>query len=207
MQYSSTDSCTDNFIPAIGSSSNCSRKGPEFCPRIAAGQQKIFVPVGEPVSVSIALENINSFLLKQHFQCLESNGLVNNLSNSLTTKNNKVLCGEMIYKWKEDELEEPTKTFNMSIAWGENNVITQSIVITLYRCHLLATNCVNCQLLPQQFPCFWSVASSSCLDNSVCLDSDCLSRNATCPGATIKEFYPSSGLLEGGYNVTITGGK
>ena len=200
-QYSNTGSCTDNVIAATGSSSNCF-KGPTFCPRIASGQQKILVPYGQSVSVSIELENINPFLGQQNFQCLEFTGLFINQSYSLI-KNNTVLCCEMAYKWKEDELVEP-KNFNMSIAWGENNVIAQSIDISVYHCPLMANNCVNCQFLHQQFPCFWSAASSSCLDDSVCgMDSGCLSRNATCPEATIEKFDPLSASLFQQYLIII----
>ena len=84
------------------------------------------------------------------------------------------------------------------------------LVVILYNCTLLETGCSSClgANLGTGFKCGWCDGNSvdTCRVSEECLSpAQFVTSSASCPAAQIVSVIPSSGPVEGGTTITITG--
>ena len=81
-----------------------------------------------------------------------------------------------------------------------------SLTVVLFNCAELADSCSSC--LGSGFDCRWcdrpSAMTDSCTYTGECTDMP-VSSGASCPLATVTDFNPTSGPMEGGTTITFTG--
>ena len=79
------------------------------------------------------------------------------------------------------------------------------LAVILYNCTLLVTGCSAClgANLGTGFECGWCNGSSSCRVSEECLQF--VTSSTECPAGRVTSVTPSSGPVEGGTTITITG--
>ncbi|KAI2798414.1 hypothetical protein BLOT_012695 [Blomia tropicalis] len=216
------------LITGIKSVGPSIRSGPNFCPRInstVGGTTQVLVPSGSTKRISVRVVNIPQASMSIRFVCqFNIEGRVRQVNAQLLT--DTIYCEPLQFSYVTNQTN-ITATF--AVIWDGNKPLDNpdNIHVLVYRCSWLANNCGACLELDERYLCGWCQQGERCEVSEHCLASSSsstslmglghsssaiastssvwLNRQQICPNPHVIDFYPKSGPLEGGTNLTIDG--
>ncbi|RWS07647.1 plexin A-like protein [Dinothrombium tinctorium] len=198
----------DVLVTGVSSIRPSILSGPRFCPRInlpSDRKNEFLVPFGRLQKVYVTIDNILPFIATTRFSCLFNiEGKVESVNAHLL--GDRVYCDSFSFQYKADV---PTINASFAVIWDGNKPLDnpENIHLLIYRCDAMARNCGFCLELPEKFNCGWCQDHCDIEENCAKNRSRAswLNNQEICPDPKITDFYPKSGPIEGGTNITIEG--
>jgi plexin A len=114
----------------------------------------------------------------------------------------------MTFNYYTDGLGNGTQVAQVNVVWTGGRLLdnVENIIVTMYKCALLANTCGTCVTLPgDKYACGWcgrvcAPAGTACNETGGWYDG-----HDVCPNPGILSFEPHSGPIEGGTRLRITG--
>ncbi|XP_076307717.1 plexin-A2-like isoform X1 [Tachypleus tridentatus] len=197
----------DILVTGIASIGPSIRSGPGFCPMInitAGSSTEILVPAGIEKAIQARVENTQPFLPSTRFVCqFNIEGRVKQVDAQLLS--DTIYCSELNFTYSTHA---PNVSAAFAVIWEGNKPLDnpENIHVLVYRCQGMSNNCGMCLELPEKFRCGWCQKTQSCHVKEQCESNTMwLDRNQSCPNPVIQSISPTSGPIEGGTNITISG--
>ncbi|CAN8028799.1 unnamed protein product, partial [Ixodes persulcatus] len=202
--HNTSENCHNDITLTSPASGPSIRGGADLCPRIrksSSSSNEIIVPKGTTLGIRIQVENIPAFMIQSRFVCqflIESK--VKQVNGQLL--GDGLYCGRIPFEYDSDDAKMTTK---FGVVWKPKKFLDNpdNIHVVVYECAKMAQNCGECHELHEKYGCGWCQESKSCTVRSNC--PIWIDRTHICPDPEIMQFYPNTGPLEGGTNITIEG--
>uniref|UniRef100_A0A4D5RUF8 Putative plexins functional semaphorin receptor n=1 Tax=Ixodes scapularis TaxID=6945 RepID=A0A4D5RUF8_IXOSC len=202
--HNSSENCLNDITLTSPGAGPSIRGGADLCPRIqksSSSSNEIIVPKSTTLGIRIQVENIPAFMIQSRFVCqFLIEGKIKQVNGQLL--GDSLYCGRIPFKYDSDDANTTTK---FGVIWEPKKFLDNpdNIHVVVYDCAKMAQNCGECHELHEKYGCGWCQESKSCTVRSNC--PIWIDRTHICPDPEIMQFYPNTGPLEGGTNITIEG--
>ncbi|KAM9325248.1 plexin-B3 [Gastrophryne carolinensis] len=183
--------------------------GPDSCPRIERVRGSPLIPAGLERELDLIGRNLHLL----NGEALEYSCIIEVEGSPITLRAQveKMSGGEDLYSvhCETHKYEYPLHVFEhpvtVYVKKGDLYRVDNkdNVKVTLYNCSIGQSDCSRCQALDLEYKCLWcgEEDKAACLHKEQC-DQSTIS---VCPTPHIYSFFPSTGIVDGGTNLTITG--
>ncbi|VDO62153.1 unnamed protein product [Heligmosomoides polygyrus] len=174
------------------SSGRCAEEKATECVHIKHSTSQITVPRGSSHQISFGVAHLDRLPKLQTYSCrIRLSGT--EIVSAAVLSESSVKCGAMKLNY-----DDPLPNITAPLEFLQGNDVIDRTEVTIYSCSLLAADCSSCVFASASWGCSW--CSGRCSHD--CLQSP---QDVICDRPQIVAFTPSSGPIEGGTEITITG--
>ncbi|XP_018428111.1 PREDICTED: plexin-B3 [Nanorana parkeri] len=188
---------------------NQAPSGPDFCPRMESVEGSRLIPVGLERELDLVGRNLHLL----NGEALEYRCIIEVAGSPITLRAQvermsgeedlySVHCETHKYEYPLHAFEQPVTVY---VTKGDVYRVDNKddMKVTLYSCSVGQSDCSRCQALGPEYMCVWcgEEGDASCVQRDQCQQAAI----DVCPAPRIFSFSPSTGIIDGGTIVTITG--
>nr|XP_026690967.1 plexin-B1 [Ciona intestinalis] len=193
-------------LPQEGDASDLCTSNHSVCPTIlGVAPDDQHISVGQPRAITLYAEHLPSVGTYRCEILIDGNREATVVPATRNPALNEVICNEHSYNYTQNAV---TARASISVAWKLNFIVDyrEFKPITFFKCSVGHGDCSRCVTSDAIYNCGWCGSSNECTIRELCYDpTQWVTSAHQCPAQVINSFSPSSGPLDGGTRVRISG--